>query len=185
METFRSGRGGQASLAYLLAGLGATAVFFAQSGSATVTTATQDPDNGTVDVTATSLKLVEWDLTSDTAVTNGRCYEIPSVTMNHSWLSTADMAEPVDMATNDMATGNCTPVVNEVMTADTTASDEFIEIYNPCGMTMDLVNRGTPSTLRSLTSRCTGQKSAWRSIRRSTRRPMRWKRLWLWVCWMP
>lgn len=46
------------------------------------------------------------------------------------------------LVTTDMATGCSTaqhPVINEVKTGGTTsASDEFIEIYNPCSLTVDL-----------------------------------------------
>lgn len=54
----------------------------------------------------------------------------------------ADMVTPIDMASGDLATG-CSAaqhvVVNEVQTQGPGgASDEFIELYNPCAVAVDI-----------------------------------------------
>ena len=51
------------------------------------------------------------------------------------------MPPPTDMAApKDGAVPNCAVKINEVQTAGTTASDEFVEILNPCGATVTLTN---------------------------------------------
>ncbi len=131
----------------------AAAFFFAQSGSMTVTTADENIESGTLNLTGTNLHLVEWDLSTDTAVPGGRCYDIGTATLNKSWLNpqdagAADMTVVADMSstdmagqTPDMATGPCKVVVNEIRYAGSlsgTSADEFVELYNQCGTTVNI-----------------------------------------------
>lgn len=58
--------------------------FFAQAGTATVTTATEDEDVGQFVGSLTSVRFVEWDFMDDSAVPGGACYVI-SANINVSW----------------------------------------------------------------------------------------------------
>jgi hypothetical protein len=56
--------------------------------------------------------------------------------------TTVDLASAAPDLTGGMTSSDggagCTPVVNEIMTTGTKASDEFVEIYNPCTAAVDL-----------------------------------------------
>ncbi len=119
--------------------------YFAQAGSVTVTRADSNETIGRMTVTGSNLKLVEWSYDGmgvDQPVAGGKCYQIDSLNLNVPWDNTTDggAAPGADMKLA------CTPVVNELQTAGTaamidggtTASYEFVEIYNPCPTTVDL-----------------------------------------------
>lgn len=59
--------------------------FLAQAGSATITQADQNAASGTFAATASNLRLVEWDVGTDTPVAGGACYEIGSAAFNVTW----------------------------------------------------------------------------------------------------
>ena len=137
---------------------GCTRGYFAQGGSLTVTKADTNPDVGRVTVSGTNIKLVEWNFpvptdggyTGDVPVPGGKCWQIGDVKLDVMWNTVdggTDLAgPPVDMAgvdlagtAPDLAGTTCTPVINEVMTGVTgDARNEFVEIYNPCGVAIDL-----------------------------------------------
>jgi hypothetical protein len=112
--------------------------YFIQGGTVTVTRADTDPVVGRMTATGTNLKLVEWNfpqaddggITGDTPVPGGKCYDIASLSLDVPWDNT-----PPDGGT----VGGCHPVVNEIMTGSTgSASDEFIELFNPCPSAVDV-----------------------------------------------
>ncbi|HZS41366.1 MAG TPA: lamin tail domain-containing protein, partial [Polyangia bacterium] len=50
-----------------------------------------------------------------------------------------DLASPADLAAPDDLADGCAPLINEVQTAGANgASDEFVELYNPCAAAIDL-----------------------------------------------
>ncbi len=119
--------------------------YLAQAGAATVTRADRHEKTGRMTATATNLKLIEWDFSRavDAPVPGGKCYEIASASFDVTW-------------------NRCAPVINEVQTAGASAGDEFVEIHNPCGGSVDLTgwklvyrsasnSSGSDSTLLSLT----------------------------------
>ncbi len=124
---------------------GCTTRFFAQAGTVSISKADKDELVGRMTATGTNLKLVEWDVMTDTAVTNGACYEVASMTWDVPWDNRPDMgaasgdmtAVVTDMALPDLAgvdLGGCHPLINEVLTGLAgSVSAEFVEIYNPCG----------------------------------------------------
>lgn len=124
----------------------ASAFFFAQGGSMTVTQADENIETGTFNLTGTNLHLVEWDLSTDSAVPGGRCYDIGSASLNKTWLNPQDMGTTPDMASNDMASsdmamGPCKVVVNEIRyggAGSGTSADEFVELYNQCATTVNI-----------------------------------------------
>jgi hypothetical protein len=131
--------------------MGCTYKFFAQAGTVNVTQADQNDQMGTMKATAQNLTLVEWDFSmmGDKPVPNGKCYQIGSATFDVSWMAAPpdggapDLAQkdggaPMpDLAGADLALG-CTPKVNELQATGTKASDEFVEIFNPCAGDIDL-----------------------------------------------
>jgi hypothetical protein len=66
-------------------GSGCTADFFAVGGTITVTQADLNADMGRMIASAANLRLLEWNLGSDVAVPNGRCYEVGSVSIDEKW----------------------------------------------------------------------------------------------------
>ena len=69
-----------------------TQLFFAQGGSATVTTATRNVAAGQFVGSLSALKFVEWDFNNDVPITNGSCVVV-STSINLSWdagMSAAD-----------------------------------------------------------------------------------------------
>jgi hypothetical protein len=133
--------------------------FFAQAGTVNVMQADQNDQKGTMKASVQNLMLVEWDfsMTGDKPVPGGKCYQIGSATFNVSWMNAPpdggapdgpppmpdlvqgkDGAPPMpDLAGADLALG-CTPKVNELEATGTKASDEFVEIFNPCPGDIDL-----------------------------------------------
>lgn len=69
------------------ASTGTPAMFFGRSGSLTITKADTTPGSGQVAVSGTNIHLVEWTLEggSDTAVPNGRCFDIASFALSASY----------------------------------------------------------------------------------------------------
>jgi hypothetical protein len=120
--------------------------YFAQAGTVTVTQADQNDVAGTMKATVQNLTLVEWDFSmgGDKPVAGGGCIQIGSATFDVPWSNAppdggaADMAGPVDLKGSDLALGNCDPKVNELQATGTKASDEFIELFNPCAQGVDL-----------------------------------------------
>jgi hypothetical protein len=128
---------------------GCTDKYFAQAGTVTVTQADRNAAAGSMVATASNLTLVEWDFSQsgDKPVPNGSCITIKSATFNVSWpaAGAGDMggAPPPDLSQTPVDSGSgppgdggitgCHPVINEVQIAGASASDEWVEIYNPCG----------------------------------------------------
>jgi hypothetical protein len=119
----------------------AQAVYFAQGGSATVTKADQSAA-GEMKASVSNLLLAEYDVDKDVLVPGGRCWQVGSAAFEVNWAE-ADGGLPTDGGSADMASG-CAPRINEVQTAGTdatgAATDEFVEIYNPCPGAVDLTN---------------------------------------------
>jgi hypothetical protein len=63
--------------------------YLARSGSLTVTKGDQDPGMGQMQVSGSNLHFLEWDLMNDTAVKNGGCYDVSSMSMSGTY-SNAD-----------------------------------------------------------------------------------------------
>ncbi len=122
------------------------AKYFAQSGTTNVTKSDKNEAAGTIAATMADVKLLEWDFTNDKAVLGGGCYHIQSATFNYTWnnpvdAGATDLAAAGDMAiapSTDMA-GSCAPKINELQTGGPMwASDEFVELYNPCNSAINL-----------------------------------------------
>ncbi len=62
-----------------------TEQYFAQSGSATVTTATQDENTGRFEGTLTNVRFVAWDFMNDEAAPSGACIVLGSATVAAAW----------------------------------------------------------------------------------------------------
>jgi hypothetical protein len=129
---------------------GCTNKYFAQGGSVTVTRADRNDVMGEMIASASNLMLVEWDfsMSGDKPVPGGSCITINSASFDVTWpagdggTTTADLSQsPVDMASSNMVAdlasgsdgGACHPVVNEVQTGGVTVTDEWVEVFNPCG----------------------------------------------------
>jgi hypothetical protein len=77
--------------------LTAASYFLARSGTVHVNTAVFDAAGGSMDVEGSQIHLVEWDLTNDTRVVNGRCYDVGSFAMTGSYGPVGvDFATPID-----------------------------------------------------------------------------------------
>jgi hypothetical protein len=121
-----------------------TQTYFAQGGTINVTQSDQNAAMGSFKATASNLTLVEWDFNGDAAVMNGKCIQIASATFDVSW--SAPPPDDGGMPPSDGGGGKgdmaqnlgCTPVINELQTAGASASDEFIEIFNPCNAAVDM-----------------------------------------------
>ena len=144
--------------------LACAGTYFAQGGTVTVTKADSNATAGNMTATATNLLLVQWDFMADKAVTGGKCILVGSASWNVTWpaapmpdmavTSSKDMSTgPVDFAGSDFkapapdllppppsdggVTG-CHPIINEIQTGGAKASDEFVEIFNPCTSAIDM-----------------------------------------------
>ncbi|MSP59918.1 MAG: lamin tail domain-containing protein [Myxococcales bacterium] len=147
--------------------MGCDQTFFAQGGTVTVTRADRNPKTGRMIAKAQNLTLVAWDFDMDEPVKAGKCYEIGSASFDVTWgaatdggvpqdLKASDMTKPADLAKPpgdlagadlakiaDMAPApdmalSCTPRVNEVQVAGASATDEWVELFNPCVQAVNL-----------------------------------------------
>lgn len=59
--------------------------FFARAGTASVTFASQDEQNGQLTGSLTSMRFVEWDFMNDQAVPGGDCVELAAQNVNLTW----------------------------------------------------------------------------------------------------
>jgi hypothetical protein len=110
------------------------AVYFAQGGSAMVQKADATPAGG-MKATLQGLLLVQYDLSTDKPVIGGKCWQVSAASFDVTWAPTDGGA--TDLASTDLAV-SCAPKINEVQTAGATATDEFVELYNPCPQAVDL-----------------------------------------------
>lgn len=65
--------------------------YFAQSGTGTVTVATQDEGAGRIEGTLTNVRFVEWDFTADEAIVGGGCFTLGSTSISVAWDGDAGM----------------------------------------------------------------------------------------------
>jgi len=144
---------------------GCTPKWFAQGGTVTVTASDQNAAMGHFAATLQNVLLVEWDFSmgGDKPVMGGSCIEVNAASFDVTWNNpppdggTGDGGAMADAAMasdggamvdatmisdggggGDMAIGGCHPVVNELMTTGKSATDEFVEIFNPCQGAYDL-----------------------------------------------
>lgn len=85
------------------------------TGVATDTRAESAPDTSTVDTSTPDTTVTAVDSGADSAPTDSG----------------------VDLGTPDVPLG-CVPVINELQAAGVSAGDEFVEIYNPCGVDLPM-----------------------------------------------
>jgi len=114
--------------------------FLGQAGQVAVSRADQNETKGVMTTTLTNVKFVEWDFNADNAVANGACYIIGG-SLDAGWDNPVDGGSDggtTDGGTTDGGSG-CHVVINEVQVAGSGgASDEFVEIFNPCSASVNM-----------------------------------------------